>query len=58
VAGTSSEGRCSITCECADGCDVRSEIFAAVAANGWVLRELRMERRNLEDVFVELVREG
>lgn len=42
------------TCECEKGADVRTAIFATVSANGWVLRELREEKRNLEDAFVSL----
>ena len=36
--------------------DVRADIFAAAAANGWTLRELRQERQSLEDIFVALTR--
>jgi ABC-2 type transport system ATP-binding protein len=42
------------TCECSAGRDLREAIHAVVAARSWPLRELRMERRNLEDVFVEI----
>lgn len=44
-------------CECAKGRDIRTEIFRAVAARGWVMRELRSERQNLEDVFVAMTAE-
>ena len=32
--------------------DVRPDVYRAVSAGGWVLRELRIEKRNLEDAFV------
>jgi len=41
-------------CECDKAADVRAAIFQAVSANGWMLRELREEKRNLEDVFVSV----
>jgi ABC-2 type transport system ATP-binding protein len=44
-------------CECAKSVDVREPLFRAVLANGWELRELHAEQRNLEDVFVALTRE-
>lgn len=44
----------SFTCECEKGIDVRAELFSAVSANNWDLRELRLEKRNLEDVFIEM----
>jgi ABC-2 type transport system ATP-binding protein len=34
------------------GRDVRTDLFHLASLNGWTLRELREERRNLEDVFV------
>jgi len=43
-----------ITCECEPGCDPRAELSQAIAAGGWVLREIRAEQRNLEDAFAEL----
>ena len=42
------------TCSCDSGTDVRAELFQAIAANRWVLRELKVEKRNLEDVFVSM----
>ena len=33
------------------GDDVRPEIFAIVARNGWTLRELRQEKQSLENIF-------
>lgn len=43
-------------CESSGG-DPRSAIFQKVAAKGWVLKELREEKRNLEDIFVALTNE-
>jgi len=42
------------SCACEAGADPRAGIFRAIAGRGWVLRELRVERTNLEDVFVSL----
>jgi ABC-2 type transport system ATP-binding protein len=47
-----------ITCRCARGSDVRSEMAALAAARGWPLRELRADVRDLEDVFIEMTAEG
>ena len=33
---------------------LRAELFKVVSANGWELRELSEEKKNLEDVFVEM----
>lgn len=41
-------------CLCESGADIRADVFALVARQGWTLRELQTERVNLEDVFVEL----
>lgn len=49
---------CALLCEATRGVDPRGEIFAAVAKRGWLLRELREERRNLEDIFVALTTNG
>jgi len=46
-----------IACECEKGSDVRPDIFRAAAERRWTVRELRAERRHLEDVFVELTAE-
>jgi ABC-2 type transport system ATP-binding protein len=46
-----------ITCECEKGSDVRPDLFRAAASQRWPVRELRAERRHLEDVFVELTAE-
>jgi ABC-2 type transport system ATP-binding protein len=43
-----------IACDCESGLDLRAELSRAVAAGGWVAREIRAEQRNLEDVFAEL----
>jgi ABC-2 type transport system ATP-binding protein len=40
--------------ECRKGRDVRIDLFHMASLNGWILRELREERRNLEDVFVSV----
>jgi ABC-2 type transport system ATP-binding protein len=37
---------------------VRSKIFDCVATGGWKLRELHMESRSLEDLFVAITRGG
>jgi ABC-2 type transport system ATP-binding protein len=39
------------TCDCQKGSDIRAEVFKVVSANGWLMRELVSEKRNLEDVF-------
>ena len=41
-------------CVCEGEADVRELLFRAVTARGWSLRELRVVRRNLEDVFMAL----
>jgi len=41
-------------CVCTTGSDVRPEIFALVAREGWTLRELQAEKPLLEDVFAQL----
>ncbi|NQU40199.1 MAG: ATP-binding cassette domain-containing protein [Lentisphaerae bacterium] len=45
------------TCESQKNSDICEDVFRVVAANGWTLRELREERRNLEDVFAEVTAE-
>jgi ABC-2 type transport system ATP-binding protein len=42
------------TWSCDSGTDVRSELFRLIADKKWVLRELKVEKRNLEDVFVSM----
>ena len=44
----------SFVCECDKGSDVREAIFKVVKDNQWPMRELSMEKQNLEDVFVEM----
>ena len=39
---------------CEKGCDVRAAVFDCVRQGGWRLRELRQDRKNLEDIFVEM----
>jgi ABC-2 type transport system ATP-binding protein len=41
---------------CDDGADVRPSVFGLAARRGWALRELTLERKSLEDVFVALTR--
>jgi len=46
-----------LVCQCASGADdVRADIFKTVCENQWQLRELKEERRNLEDVFVAITK--
>jgi len=45
-------------CESKKEDDVSEDVFRVVAANGWSLRELHEERRNLEDVFAEVTGEA
>ncbi len=40
--------------ECGAGRDLRADVFTLAARNGWLLRELRVERGSLEDAFVEM----
>ena len=40
-----------VVCECAQGQDLREEIYRVVSHNNWTLRELTMSRPGLEDVF-------
>lgn len=44
--------------ECLAGRDLRTEIFTLAAQNRWLLRELRVERGNLEDAFVEMTKQA
>lgn len=44
-------------CECEKGIDIRAELFRAASASNWVLRELRTQKKNLEDVFVAMTSE-
>ena len=40
--------------ECEEGVDLGDMVFDTVVQQGWKLRELRQEKKSLEDVFVEL----
>lgn len=44
------------TLECAKDADPRADLFGLAAARGWALRELRLEKKSLEDIFVSLTR--
>jgi ABC-2 type transport system ATP-binding protein len=44
----------SFMCETTRGVDPRGDIFNTASRKGWQLRELREEKRNLEDIFVAL----
>jgi ABC-2 type transport system ATP-binding protein len=44
------------TLECAKDADLRADVFGLAAARGWALRELRLEKKSLEDIFVSLTR--
>ena len=46
------------TLECAMDADPRCDIFAAAAQRGWALRELKLERKKLEDAFAEITGDG
>lgn len=40
--------------QCEKGCDIRAAVFDCISRSGWRLRELRQDRKNLEDIFVEM----
>ena len=42
---------------CEKDADPRPDIFQTVQREGWVLRELRMDRKSLEDIFVSLTQD-
>jgi ABC-2 type transport system ATP-binding protein len=46
------QGWTRLRIESRKGRDLRADLFHLASLNGWVLRELREERRNLEDVFI------
>jgi ABC-2 type transport system ATP-binding protein len=50
------DGWVRLSCEVASDADVRADVSALAATNGWRLRELRWERRTLEDVFVAMTK--
>lgn len=37
--------------------DIRTQIFECAASKGWKMRELHLESRSLEDVFVSIIRD-
>jgi len=43
-----------LECQCVKGSDARSAMFETVCSHKWQLRELAVERRKLEDVFVAI----
>lgn len=45
-----------LVCECDPGSDLCPQLFSLVSKEQWSLRELKMEKPNLEDVFVEMTR--
>ena len=49
---------CRFSCECDGAEPMAASVHALVVREGWSLRELRMEERRLEDVFVELTSDG
>ncbi len=50
------EGRKHITIETAGGRDIRPDIFHLATRHQWVLWELRLESKGLEDVFTHLTK--
>ena len=54
VTVTEADGWCRVAVECEQESALRPLLFDAVARAGWGLRELRAERRSLEDIFVSL----
>jgi len=54
VALAEADGWCRVVIECEQESALRPALFEAVARAGWGLRELRTQRRSLEDVFVSL----
>ncbi|MCU0857931.1 MAG: ATP-binding cassette domain-containing protein [Pontiellaceae bacterium] len=37
--------------------EIRTQVFECAASNGWKLRELHLESRSLEDIFVSIIRD-
>ena len=54
VAVTEAAGWCRAVVACEQESALRPLLFDAVARAGWGLRELRAERKSLEDIFVSL----
>lgn len=52
------EGWGRYTCECVGASDVREKLFRKIASCGWAMREMTMEKRNLEDVFISMTSSG
>ena len=48
---------CRYICDCQKDWDIRPEIFAMASSCKWGMRELVLEKRNLEDFFVEVTTE-
>ncbi len=44
-------------CHCRPNADIRPPLFELVSRNSWALRELAVEQKKLEDVFVALTQE-
>jgi ABC-2 type transport system ATP-binding protein len=49
---------CRVVCDCRPQSDLRDVLSALAARKQWRLRELRVERKNLEDVFVAITGQG
>ncbi len=45
-----------LTIECSRDDDLRPRLFELAVRKGWILRELRLEKKSLEDIFVSLTR--
>ena len=45
-----------LVCECDPGSDLCPQIYSLAVREHWVIRELKMEHQNLEDVFLEVTR--
>ena len=57
VAGSTDGEWSRFVCECAAAVDPRESIFGLASEHSWPLRELNMERTNLEDIFVAITTE-
>ncbi len=56
VAASETKGWCDVHASVARSEDIGEEFFKCVAANGWVLSELKRDTVSLEDVFTQLTR--
>lgn len=54
VEATSHEGWTHCAVECLKNVDLRQNVFDLVVQNKWSLRDLHLEKKSLEDVFVSL----